>query len=105
VAFLQPNTPKADNFQGESTLYVDDFEGSQTTIDMKSSIAWSLASVPERTQTSTYDFFGNSSTNSTGFRRAKLSWYTVDPIFYTSQRPVGISDADMVNKPNPKNFY
>lgn len=96
VAFLQPNTPKADNFQGESTLYVDDFEGSQTTIDMKSSLAWSLASVPERTQTSTYDFFGNSSTLQYGFRRAKLSWYTVDPIFYTSQRPGGISDADMV---------
>ncbi|PKP14841.1 MAG: cell surface protein SprA, partial [Bacteroidetes bacterium HGW-Bacteroidetes-23] len=36
VAFLKPGTPKADNFDGESTLYVDDFEGSQSTIDMKS---------------------------------------------------------------------
>jgi cell surface protein SprA len=34
IAFLQPDTPKADQFQGESTIYVDDFEGSQSTIDM-----------------------------------------------------------------------
>jgi cell surface protein SprA len=32
VAFLKPDSPKADQFEGESTIYVDDFEGSQTTI-------------------------------------------------------------------------
>lgn len=95
IAFLKPDTPNADNFEGESTLYVDDFEGSQTTIDVKSALSWSLASVPERNTTSTYDFFGNSTSLQYGFRRAKLSWYTVDPIFYTSQRPTGISNQDM----------
>jgi cell surface protein SprA len=34
VAFLKPDSPKADQFEGESTIYVDDFEGSQTTIDI-----------------------------------------------------------------------
>jgi cell surface protein SprA len=34
---LKPDSPKADQFEGESTIYVDDFEGSQTTIDMRSS--------------------------------------------------------------------
>jgi hypothetical protein len=29
-SILQPDTPKADQFQGESTIYVDDFEGSQS---------------------------------------------------------------------------
>jgi cell surface protein SprA len=29
VAFLKPDSPKADQFEGESTIYVDDFEGSQ----------------------------------------------------------------------------
>ena len=96
VAFLKPNTPKADNFQGESTLYVDDFEGYQSTIDMKSANSWSLSSVPERNNTSTYSFFGNANDLSYGFKRAKMSWYTVDPIFYTSQRPSGITNADMV---------
>ena len=31
----------------------------------------------------------------TGYKRAKLAWYTIDPIFYTSQRPDGITDADV----------
>jgi cell surface protein SprA len=39
---LKPDSPKADQFEGESTIYVDDFEGSQSTIDMRS--AWSLSS-------------------------------------------------------------
>src|SRR5690606_25875623 len=35
IAYLKPDTPKADRFEGESTVYVDDFEGSQTNIDMR----------------------------------------------------------------------
>jgi cell surface protein SprA len=33
IAF-ETRLPKADQFEGESTIYVDDFEGSQSTIDM-----------------------------------------------------------------------
>ncbi len=94
VAFLRPDTPKADQFQGESTIYVDDFEGSQSTIDMRSPQAWSLSSTPERTATSTYDFNGSATDLSYGFKRAKLAWYAIDPIFYT-QKPPGVSDADL----------
>jgi len=100
VAFLKPDTPKADQFEGESTIYVDDFEGSQTTIDMKSALSWSLASVPVTDfstlhPTTNPDFGGSSTSLDYGYKRAKLSWYTVDPVFYTSQRPSGISDDDM----------
>nr|WP_314839052.1 cell surface protein SprA [uncultured Flavobacterium sp.] len=94
VAFLRPDTPKADQFQGESTIYVDDFEGSQSTIDMRSPQAWSLSSTPERTTTSSYDFNGSATNLSYGFKRAKLAWYAIDPIFYT-QRPTGVSDDDL----------
>ncbi|MGB5361415.1 MAG: cell surface protein SprA, partial [Eudoraea sp.] len=31
----------------------------------------------------------------TGFERAKMAWYTIDPIFYTNQRPSGINDDDI----------
>ncbi len=51
IAFLKPDTPKADQFEGESTIYVDDFEGSQTTIDMRSPFSWFLSSTPERPTT------------------------------------------------------
>ncbi|MFY8009387.1 MAG: cell surface protein SprA, partial [Flavobacterium sp.] len=47
IAFLKPDTPNADQFRGEPTVYVDDFEGSQTTIDMRSPLSWSLSSVPK----------------------------------------------------------
>ena len=94
VAFLKPDSPKADRFQGESTIYVDDFEGSQSTIDMRSAFAWSLSSTPDRNTKSAYDFNANANDLSYGFKRAKLSWYTIDPIFYT-QKPSGISNDDL----------
>ena len=102
VAFLKPDSPKADRFEGESTIYVDDFEGSQTSIDMRSASAWSLSSVPLKKGNSNPEFggdhmgqIGQADALKYGFKRAKLAWYTVDPIFYTSQRPGSLSDADM----------
>ncbi|OYU82360.1 MAG: cell surface protein SprA [Flavobacterium sp. BFFFF1] len=96
VAWLKPGTPKADRFEGESTIYVDDFEGSQTTIDMKSPLAWSLSSVPAKKDTATNPDFGESLTGlDYGYKRAKLSWYTIDPVFYTSDRPGELTDQDL----------
>ena len=97
IAFLKPDTPKGDQFQGESTLYVDDFEGSQTTIDLTTPSAWSLASTPIKNPSGPNlynDFFGNAENLTYGDKRAKLSWYTIDPVFY-AQRPSGISVDDL----------
>ncbi len=95
VAFLKPDTPKADNFEGESTIYVDDFEGSQTTIDLRSPSAWSLASTPVKDVESPYNDFGADANDmSYGYKRAKINWYTIDPVFY-AQRPSGISVDDL----------
>mgnify|MGYP003347201528 CR=1 FL=1 len=33
IAYLKPGTPKADRFNGESTVYVEDFEGSKTNLE------------------------------------------------------------------------
>jgi cell surface protein SprA len=94
IAFLKPDSPKADQFQGESTIYVDDFEGSQSTIDMRSPYSWSLSSTPVNDAESSYDFNESANDLSYGFKRAKLSWYAIDPIFYT-QKPSGISNDDL----------
>ncbi|MFV5694629.1 cell surface protein SprA [Flavobacterium sp. LB3P122] len=94
IAFLKPDSPKADRFEGESTIYVDDFEGSQSTIDMRSPYAWSLSSTPEKNARSTYDFNGNANDLSYGFKRAKLAWYSIDPVFYT-QKPSGITNEEL----------
>jgi cell surface protein SprA len=94
IAFLKPDTPKADQFQGESTIYVDDFEGSQSTIDMRSPYSWSLSSTPVNDAESMYNFNESANDLSYGFKRAKLSWYSIDPIFYT-QKPSGITNDDL----------
>ncbi len=97
VAYLQPGTPKADQFEGEATIYVDDFEGSQSTIDLRSPQAWSLSSTPikEGTTSSYPDFNGSLSDDlQYGFKRSKLNWYSIDPVFY-SQRPSGVTIDDV----------
>ncbi len=88
VAWLKPNSPKNADFQGETTTYLDDFEGAQALIDIRSSLGWSLASTP-------VEFAEGKQGLETGFERAKMSWYTIDPIFYTNQRPPGVTDSDM----------
>lgn len=95
-AYLKPGSSKTDQFNGEATTYIDDFEGSQSTIDMRSPLSWSLASVPLEDN---YD--GDPTSNeppvddlSIGNKRAKMSWYSIDPIFYT-QPPGGVSDDDL----------
>lgn len=89
AAFLSPNSPKNANFQGETTSYLDDFEGAQALIDIRSSLGWTLASPP-------LEFLSPGETGlQTGFKRAKMAWYTIDPIFYTNLRPSGINDNDI----------
>lgn len=89
-AYLLPGSPNANDFDGESTSYLDDFETAQTSIDINSPLSWELSSVPIG--------FGGELANgdiSTNDKRAKLAWYTIDPSFYNSRRPNGISDADL----------
>jgi cell surface protein SprA len=93
VAFLQPDTPKADQFQGEATVYVDDFEGSQTTIDMRSPLSWTLSSTPKWQAGVEYpDFNATAIDLSYGYKRAKLNWYTIDPTLYV-ETPGDIGQA------------
>jgi cell surface protein SprA len=94
IAFLKPDAPKASNFEGEATIYIDDFEGTQTTIDMRSAYAWSLSSTPFINSANDNTFNAGSNTLEYGYKRAKLAWYTIDPIFYTS-KPSGITNDDL----------
>jgi len=88
IAYLKPDSPEADKFNGEATIYIDDFEGSQTTIDMKAAPSWSLSSVPRVPETIVtpidYDFGQDVNDITPGYKRAKLSWYSIDPTIYAS---------------------
>ncbi|MDX1651241.1 MAG: cell surface protein SprA [Brumimicrobium sp.] len=81
AAHLIPGAPRAISKQGIS--YVDDFEGSQSTIDLRSFNAWKLASIPKGQD----DLFPEAAlTNdlAAGYKRSHLSWYTIDPLFFQS---------------------
>ncbi len=82
VAHLIPGQPRAINKEG--TSYIDDFEASQSAIDLKSVTAWRLASIPQGQP----NLFPEATKKdlSAGFKRSKLAWYTIDPLFYQSNQ-------------------
>jgi len=79
-AHLIPGTPKAIGKSGIS--YLDDFEGSQSTIDLRTASAWHIASTPQGQS----DLFpeGLQKNLATGYKRSKVAWYLIDPLFYQS---------------------
>jgi len=77
VASLIPGHSRAIGKEGAS--YIDDFEGSQTPIDIKAVGAWTLASTPQGNNSLWKE--GNKTDTVYGFNRAKLCWYTIDPMF------------------------
>ncbi|MDO4228554.1 MAG: cell surface protein SprA [Capnocytophaga sp.] len=111
-AYLIPGTPKGDSFDGETTVYLDDFEAAQTTIDIRSPLAWKLASTPlefgEGSGTQTRTLYGTSPDDPenlrNGYGRAKMAWYTIDPIFYSAQKPSDVS-SDEISKNSTRRIY
>jgi len=93
-AYLAPGAPKGTNFNGEATSYIDDFEGSQNAIDLKSQQSWFLSSRPVGLGVASNPNEDDNGIQN-GYQRARLNWYSIDPIFYSSQRPNGVSDNDM----------
>lgn len=90
VAWLIPGVPRAISKDGIS--YVDDFEGSQSSIDLKSVSAWKMASIPQG-QPSLFPE-GSTKTLAAGYRRSKVAWYQIDQLFYAdnSLRPAHIKE-------------
>ena len=80
-AQLLPGTPAALNYAGSKngTAYLDDFENSQSEIDLKSANTWQISSTPQLfPESQRFDDL------SYGFNRARLAFYNIDPTFYTS---------------------
>lgn len=88
-AQILPGHSKAIGKDGNA--YIDDFEGSQNTIDLRSATSWYLASTP-KFQAELFpegDLFNNLAS---GFNRARFAWRTVDPVFYSDQAPGSTKD-------------
>ena len=73
--FAKLDAGTSSEVQSEAS-YIDDFESTENGIDIKQPSAWMLSSLPTGRQNSHL-------TNNilTGYDRALVSWYTVDPLF------------------------
>jgi len=60
----------------DNASYIDDFENTKDLRDVSDPKAWVLSSVPTM-----FAGYNDKTTVSSGYDRALLSWYTVDPIF------------------------
>lgn len=79
-----------------SVSYIDDFEGAEAGIDLKNVGAWHLASTPQDWN-SNQPLFPESAPNTGrayGFNRARLAWYRIDDLFYSSNSPSNINADD-----------
>jgi cell surface protein SprA len=78
---------------GSGQVYIDDFEGAQSTYPLTTPLtSWALCSVPHNlpinpNTTSGKMYFPEATENnelSEGYHRAKLAWYSIDPLFYST---------------------
>lgn len=90
IPFLHVTQPSQISFTGEfaqliagqasgtqdNASYVDDFEDTNNGIDVSEPKSWVLSSVPTM-----FPEYNDKTTLSSGFNRAQLAWYTIDPIF------------------------
>lgn len=95
VAYLMPGTPKAIDINGQAASYIDDFEGSQIPLDVRSQQLWFTASTPQSQPV--YDL-GGDATNSLdyGKQRARLAWYNIDNDLHGgNQQPSNIDNNEI----------
>ena len=73
--FAKLDAGTSDEVQSEAS-YIDDFESTENGIDIKQPSAWMLASLPTGE-----DYSQLTNNILTGYNRARISWYTIDPLF------------------------
>ncbi|WP_245820207.1 T9SS outer membrane translocon Sov/SprA [Mariniphaga anaerophila] len=78
VAKLIPGHSKV--IEDSGNAYIDDFEGTKTSIDLKARQTWSLASTPQL-QNNLFPEGNLTNQLEYGFNRAKLAYYIIDPLF------------------------
>jgi len=75
AAYFKPGHPPQIGTGSNGAIYIDDFEGSTSNIDLRFPlVAWALASTPLRFPEATL-----SNDLSYGKNRAKLAWYNIEP--------------------------
>ena len=90
IPFLHCTQPSQISFSGEfaqliagqssgiqdNASYIDDFENTKNTIDVSTPSSWIISSVPTM-----FPNYNDKTTLQSGFERALLAWYNIDPLF------------------------
>jgi len=98
-AQLVPGHSKVVTEEGESLI--DDFEGSETSIDIRPRQQWVLASTPMG-QPTLFPEADYSNNLAYGFNRAKLAWYQIDPLFLRNNSS---TPSHIANNPEEQNSH
>ena len=101
-ARLLPHSQKSGSNKGSS--YVDDFESTQTGIDLRSPYSWFLASTPyDGGKDALFPEAALSNNVDYGKNRALLNWYYIDRMFTqrNSSLAPGYIKSDLVQLSNP----
>jgi cell surface protein SprA len=78
AAYLQPGHPPQIGKGSSGTIYIDDFEGSTSSIDLRFPItSWSLASTPANN--GLFPEANLSDSLPYGYNRARMAWYNIEP--------------------------
>jgi len=81
------------------TSYIDDFEQSRSSIDLKNVGTWFLASTPQGQNSMKWFPEAAAGTGlAYGYNRAKLAWYMIEPLFYdrnTSLIPPNVNKNEL----------
>ncbi|NQU54048.1 MAG: cell surface protein SprA [Bacteroidetes bacterium] len=93
LPFYSTKTPSSIDFEAEiaqlipgqskstkGAAYIDDFEGTKTTINLKTRQSWVLASTPQF-QSDLFPEADRTNSLDYGVNRAKLAYYMIDPLF------------------------
>lgn len=75
-------------------VYIDDFESSESSYDMTNREAWTLASIPQGNLFPESTLFNDLQS---GYNRAKLAWYKIDPLMFQSSSPVSKTEQSKLN--------
>ncbi len=99
IPLIQTKAPSSLDFSGEfaklfpgssrytmekGAAYIDDFEGSESSMDLRAFASWHLSSIPQPI----LDKLPKAQQNNDlhiGMGRSLLSWYTIDPLFVNEQ--------------------
>ena len=94
-AILRPGHPPQIGSGTSGAVYIDDFEGSTSAIDLRFPLtSWNLASAPSGLNGQYPPLFPEANYNDSlpyGYNRARIAWYNIDP---TLQNTGGGSDPD-----------